>query len=1166
MKIPNIDFPKPLLNALRDGKLVVFAGAGVSMSEPACLPNFEELANRIAQGTGKTLQNEEPDHFLGRLQHDGVNVHVRAAEELSKPDLKATELHRNLLRLYSNAGQVRVVTTNFDLLFEQAAKDDFGSQPEVFQAPALPSGTRFKGIVHVHGSVSHSDEMVITDADFGRAYLTEGWARRFLVDLFRSFTVLFVGYSHDDTIMNYLARALPVGETTHIADEANRRFVLIGETDGDADRWRLLGIKPISYPQTDGHDYSALYKGVRHIADHVRRSVLDWQREITAIAKKPPPPDEETADIIEDALGDTTKTRFFIKAASDPKWIDWLDQRGLLKALFGDGTLSERDQVLSWWLAENFACDHADKLFLLIGKHNMHLNPYFWNDLVWTIVEEKPPLDKDILSRWISLLLDTAPMPESTDDDLLYRIGKFCIKHGMLDNLLQVFDTMAGSRLLIKEGFKRPDEEDDNESSPVDVELPLIGEDYQFLLELWTDGLKSKLSQIAESLLEIVIRRLKERYLTLHAWQKAKREWDSESYSRSAIEPHEQNGYSKPVYVLIDVARDCLEWLASNQVETATGWCERLVGSDAPLLRRLAVHGISKRDDLTADEKIDWLLTHIGLHDWCAHHEIFVAVREAYPKARSERRKALIKDVWTYRWRNDEDPERERRTAYKHFAWFDWLHQSDPNCALTKQALDKVLAKYSFEPSEYPDLTRWYESGPVESQSPWTVEELLAKSAADWLDDLLSFQDTEWDGPSRLGLMDNVAEAVKQNFGWGLDLADALAEAGEWNVDLWSVLIRSWSEMALDEDKHCRVFHWLGKTELYPEHHSMITDALYTLVKNGGTSHALNVLPQANKIASNLWHHLDHLDSNLSAETLVLFWLSGFSLWRKQQDPVPTVLSDEYHQVLSSIVQDQKLPGRRGRTILASQFAFLLAVDEAWTRENLLPLFDPNNGIADFQAAWDGFLFGVRLNPAVAEVMADLFLKAVERIDSDLADQFIRYYTDMLVYFVQEDPLDKWIPALFQYGGQEAKQDFAFNLSHCLQDMDETAQQELWQRWLRQYWENRLQGVPAAALESGEIKNMLNWLPHLTAVFPEAVDLAVQMQEAQLENCWVIDRLNKSDLSQRHPEALAKLLIYLRECNLPNYRISGRELIDKLLQLDISPERKEKLEEIKILL
>ncbi len=44
MRIAKINFPAPLLNALRNGKLVVFAGAGVSMGEPACLPNFEHLS------------------------------------------------------------------------------------------------------------------------------------------------------------------------------------------------------------------------------------------------------------------------------------------------------------------------------------------------------------------------------------------------------------------------------------------------------------------------------------------------------------------------------------------------------------------------------------------------------------------------------------------------------------------------------------------------------------------------------------------------------------------------------------------------------------------------------------------------------------------------------------------------------------------------------------------------------------------------------------------------------------------------------------------------------------------------------------------------------------------------------------------------------------------
>ena len=77
------------------------------------------------------------------------------------------------------------------------------TNPRCFGHPHYLGG-QFNGIVHVHGTVSHPKEMVLTDLDFACAYLTEGWARRFLVELFRNFAVLFVGYSHDDTILSYL--------------------------------------------------------------------------------------------------------------------------------------------------------------------------------------------------------------------------------------------------------------------------------------------------------------------------------------------------------------------------------------------------------------------------------------------------------------------------------------------------------------------------------------------------------------------------------------------------------------------------------------------------------------------------------------------------------------------------------------------------------------------------------------------------------------------------------------------------------------------------------------------------------------------------------------------------------------------------------------------------
>ena len=1196
MRIAEINFPGPLLNALRDGELVVFAGAGVSMGEPAYLPNFKHLAKMIAKGTGKALQDgEEIDRFLGRLQHEEVKVHERAAEILSRDGLKATELHQNLLRLYPNVGKIRVVTTNFDLLFEQAAEDLFDSVLEVFRAPALPLGRQFKGIVHIHGTINRHDEMVITDADFGRAYLNEGWAQRFLIELFSNFTILFVGYSHNDTIMNYLARALPARET-------DRRFALTGEIANNTDRWHLLGIEPITYPQSNKDNHSALNEGVRGLAALARCSVLDWHRKITVIAKKSPLLDKETEDLMEYALADATRARFFTKTATNPEWIDWLDERGYLNPLFDNDALDKRDKIFSRWLVEQFAYSYANRFFLLIDKHNTRLHPRFWYDLADRIGRDRETSwNKNILSRWISLLLATvqeninanAPGPIDTDT-LLQRIGELCIQHEMLGNLLQIFDTMMGSHLRLRGGFLLPYGDESSEDLLFNVKLPLIG-DYHALRPLWNEGLKPKRSQVAEPLLNRVIKHLEDRHITLCAWQKADRNWDPTSDSRSAIESHEQVESSDAIDVLIDAARDCLEWLASNQADTAARWCDRLVCSDAPLLRRLGVHGLSKREDLTADDKIDWLLTNRCLHEWSVRCEVSRAVELVYPEASIECREVLIKAVWACRNPAEEDPDKRKYAAKRLFDWFNQLHQSDSNCNLARQARNAMLREYpSFGDS--PDRTHRNRLSSSAMQSLWTPEELLAIRAADFLDDWLSFQNTQWEEPNRREPVDNVEEAATQSFDWGLNLADALGRAEEWGADLWSALISAWSKMELSEDEYRRVLYWLNKTELYPKRNREIAEALYALVKPGGPSYALNLLPRANEIAATLWPHLDQIEPieerndwlklamDYPVWDLVNFWLSGLSLWRKHQDPRPMGLSDEYRTTLLNIVGDRSLLGKLGRTILTSAFTFLLVVDEAWTQEYLLPLFDPDSD--DFQAAWDGFLNGRHPNSAVAAAMADPFLKAVEQINEDLFNQctqFIEHYIYMLVYFV-EDPIDKWIPKFFGYASQElplragapalfprdvqeTKDCFAAQVGSLLRKMTEAKRQEWWQRWLKCYWKNRLQGVPSV-LDPGEVAQMLDWLPHLTSVFPEAVDLAVQMPQGSLRDSWIIEDLNASDennLWQKHPEPVAKLLIYLWKCDLPEYSWdSVQQLIDKLLPLDISPEHEQELQEIRI--
>ena len=160
---------------------------------------------------------------------------------------------------------------------------------------------------------------------------------------------------------------------------------------------------------------------------------------------------------------------------------------------------------------------------------------------------------------------------------------------------------------------------DGYDAIPPDLEIELAPDDHDFALsEIWKRGLEPKLDTIAEPLFSIAVAHLTARHRTLRAWQKADHEWDPDSWGRHAIEPHEQDDYPKHVDVLIDVARGCLQWLADNRPNAVARWCGQLHSAQEPLLRRLSIHALFVRRDLAPEEKFDWLLSHVDLHDLAA--------------------------------------------------------------------------------------------------------------------------------------------------------------------------------------------------------------------------------------------------------------------------------------------------------------------------------------------------------------------------------------------------------------------------------------------------------------------------------------------------------------------------------------------------------------------
>ena len=104
--------------------------------------------------------------------------HGRLSRTIYRPPLQISE-YRTRAAIYGR------VTTNFDKCFENAT-GALGCKASVFVSPALPLGGDIDGIVHLHGVFDDSRSMILTAEDYGRAYVSNGWALRFLVDLFKA--------------------------------------------------------------------------------------------------------------------------------------------------------------------------------------------------------------------------------------------------------------------------------------------------------------------------------------------------------------------------------------------------------------------------------------------------------------------------------------------------------------------------------------------------------------------------------------------------------------------------------------------------------------------------------------------------------------------------------------------------------------------------------------------------------------------------------------------------------------------------------------------------------------------------------------------------------------------------------------------------------------------
>ena len=425
--------PERLIQAHEEGRVVFFCGAGISY--PAKLPGFGGLVDRIYGEVGESpsvleksaIKAGKYDTAIGlleaRIAPDGRGrqlVRTAVSRILTSADVstKSTATHAALLTLArSRNGQTRLVTTNFDRLFEEVIQRD-EIQANVLHAPLLPvPKNRWDGLVYLHGVLTLApntrdlDRLVLSSGDFGLAYLTERWAARFVSELFRNYTVCFVGYSINDPVLRYMMDALAADRL--LGESPPEMFAFgshaKGKEDAQEAEWCSKNVTPILYREHHHHLY--LHRTLHAWASTYRDGVGGKEQIIVQYANSQPQHSTKEEDFVGRllwALSDKTglpALRFADMVPAPP--FDWVES--FIEPRFGHDDLS-RFGVAPLPLREEVQALKAFNIqkleFSLLNRPAPYLRaPYM------TVVRRGAlePLPDDVmrhLARWLLRYLD----------------------------------------------------------------------------------------------------------------------------------------------------------------------------------------------------------------------------------------------------------------------------------------------------------------------------------------------------------------------------------------------------------------------------------------------------------------------------------------------------------------------------------------------------------------------------------------------------------------------------------------------------------------------------------------------------------------------------------------------------------------------------------------
>ena len=942
--------------------------------------------------------------------------------------------------------------------------------------------------------------------------------------------MLFIGYSHDDTLMEYLARSLPARETD--------RFALCQQDEAESGLWHQRGITPISYGT-----HEALPELLRKWAERARMGVLEHRQRVEDIARGTPPLSREDESYLQEAVRTPERLRFFTESARGAGWLRWARDLPDFKIIFDPRADPQGSRLWRQWFVENFAMgddpESRQEAFSVFLHHGASFSPGLWYGLAWLFW--KPLKDGGDAAtdakRWLLLLIQQ--VPQGGKQRLGWLLDDCDVQrdqHAMLllfEKLLEPQPVLS-RYAYFEEGAR--------------LEPGLEGSKWE-LWNYWSSSLHPNLSDemLASHVAVILDRHLRAAHLIAASSSDANQEWLGLSYSRSAIEAHEQDEASRyeGIGLLVDAARETLEALLEHHPELAEHYLRSWGNTSMPLLQRLALHGWAERRDVTADEKIATLCSSGWVSDYRLRHEAMRLAAVALPEASTEKIDGLVEHIEAELQGVDEFSER------RVYEWLAWIVQHSSTAMAAKQSLSAIQTRNpEWQPSDHPDFLGWVSSGTAERPtlgSPEDLHQTIEDDPAEAVKHLLSFpQNAEWDEPRWWDALSWLQSTLESHPADGIKIIDVL------------------TGMNPPDDPHAceelakAAFGVWTKSELGDALGQAITERLPAIWATG-TAQWTRSADIERSSAGPLNQAINRWAGQLADVVLGLvhraYQVAGAG-WPGVTGPTKAVIE--------AMADGNDHASRHAQVVLAKRLGFLFAIDEQWCLDQVLPLLDPSIDPDRAVRCWDGLLFGRLGPPKLLETrLLGLFVDMAEPL-GDRHDETGKHYHQRLAeiaVFSGINPMEQgWLASYTASASRRSRVEWIRQVSFALPHLSSKEADAQWDAWMRQYWSDRLASKPRA-LTDEEATALVDWTATLGSRFPEGVELACQHRASVAEHAIAILRLHHlTDQSEavnhpeEHPEHTARLLIHLlanTETVPPHLHIPASntlsEMIPKLL-------------------